>query len=827
VIVRGRSRGGAGNLARHLLRTDTNERVEILQTFGTGAQDLSGALKEMAALADGSRCKNPLYHASLAPAPGERLTPEQWEIAADRLGEEFGMSGNARAIVLHTKKGEQHAHVVYCRIDPESMTAAHDGHNYAKNEAVARDLERRFGLERVQGVFAERERDSPRPERTPELWEMQQGRHTEIDPRDFRREARDLHSASDNGRAFAAALAERNVTLCRGDRRDFVLLDEAGGVHSLSRTLGLKAAEVRAFMADIERDGLPTVAQARAEIERANAPEIAPEIAAYRAAAEAATEDRRNFPDPAEAREVWQPKAEPTRAEKVRQRRAEAADAIGQAWREAEREPVEFVIALGQRGLTLAEDDKGRFVALDGEGDAHFLSARALGEPAKEAQAHMHDGLHGEGVTVLSVAEARAALKEERKAAWIQARKEERRAAYIQKQRDRTADNDLVRGMNAAYLRHPDNTGFADALAEDGVVLGRVSEAEAGRMAEARDLAKEIKASHVPAAHEAGTMFAVAPDGRSYLLDATTLYDSDAAIKERFAGYDPGLTWSEAKAAQREARKIERQAESYERRAEAAAKREAAYASRTGNAYPAEWDTLRQLGEAYAVSDSGAELVAELEKRDLLLVRVTGEEAEASRHRHEAQASLGRYAPAYEEGQYLAIDKSGQAWTLDRSTIYDDADAIAAKLATINPDEQPTLTQGREVMAFWRTQETEEPRGFAHEGADAGPGLAILGNSAGRALGFVLQSLGDVLDYFIGHQPPGHAPPPRARQPEAGPSVQEQRRQTLRTSGETATHDPNIEALARTMNVDADIAAAYLRRIREAEREREDRERDR
>ena len=808
MIIKAKSRGDAGQLGGYLLAAGKNERVDVLHVHGTAARDVRGAVLEMEALAIGTKCELPLCHAVLSPAPGERLTPEQWERAADIYAAHHDLTGHPSVMVLHTKDGEQHAHFVVARIDRETRRAAHDGWNYAKTEEAAREIEKEFGLQRVQGVFAERELDSARPERTPEQWEMQQGERQHIDPRRFRETIQEIRQQCDNGRSFAAALSEYGVTLCQGDQRGFVLVDEAGGVHSLSRTLG-KETKLKEFMAGIDRDGLPTGAEAREHLRRAITPEqhpapeieAAPELAASRAGAEEVTADHRTGPDFAEASAVWERTPEPTRDDELQQRREVAAAAIGQAWREAARDPVQFVIELGQRGLSLAEDDKGRFVAVDGDGYAHFLTGRALGEPARAVQEQLHDGLTAEGVSVVTVAEARAELKEERKAAWIEARKEERRAEHIQRQRDRHADNDTVQGIVADYLHHPDNAGFADALAESGIVLCRVSDNEAARMAQARDLAKETKAEHIPAAYEAGALLAVAHDGRTYRIDATTLYDSDEAIKARFADYDPGMTWTEAKDAQRAARRIERQEQLYDQRrddwqAKDDAKRHL-YEEILEKDYRPQQDALGDIGAAYAGAvqsgDFGAAFVAELERRDLLFVRVTEEEAEASRQRHEAQASLGRYAPEYEAGQYLAIDKSGRAYALDRSTIYDDPASIAANLAAINADEQLSLTQGREVMAFWRQQEQEEPRSFAHDSEDNAPGLAFLGNSAGRALGHILRSLGDVLEYFAGTSPAeGHAPAVEIEAaPEPEPDTRDMQRDTMRRGLETIEQDPH------------------------------------
>lgn len=809
MIVKGRVRGDGAQLGVYLQTSGKNERIDVLQVRGAMAQDVRGAIAEMEAWAEGTKCENPFVHAQLSPAPGERLTAEQWERSVDILAEKYGMEDHARVIVLHTKKGEQHAHVVFARIDQETMTAWHDGWMYPKHEAAARQIEREFGLQRVQGVFVEREADSQRPDRTPDQWEMQQGERLGIDPRRFNESIRELRSQCDSGRSFAAALAECGVTLCQGDRRGFVLVDDAGGVHALSRVLGTKEGGVRELMADIDREGLPTVAEARAHLSRAPSPEI--ERSPEPSAAEI-PEPTRAGPEIGEAREVWQHAPEPTREEELRQRREIAAETIGQAWHDAARDPVQFVIELGQRGLTLAEDDKGRFVAVDSHGFGHFLTDRALGESAWAVQELLGQGFAAEGVSVPIVAEVREGLKAERKAAWIEERNAERRAAYIEKQRERYADNDLVQGMIADYLHHPDNAAFADALAERNLVLGRVSDDEATRMAESRAQAKEIRADYIPAAYEAGTLFAVAHDGRSYILDATTLYDSDDVIAERFMGFDPGMTWTAAKDAQREARRIERQEARYERLAD----------NRTLG------QTLAAIGDAYNESlergDFGAAFVAELEKRDLLYVVVSAEEAERSKERHEVAASWGRYEPSYEEGQALVLDKSGRAYTLDRATIYDDPASIAANLATITNEGQFSLDQGRDVMAWWREQEREEPRSYARDGEPGGGNPEILLKQAGRLMEYAFHALGDVLEYFAG----GMAPTARhtvtleigdAPQPERNPA-RDGRDALRRTSWENAATDPQTQSLTQSHNADADMIAEIQRQIDEADRRR-------
>ncbi|HEX3983910.1 MAG TPA: relaxase/mobilization nuclease domain-containing protein, partial [Acidisoma sp.] len=145
MVIKGGARGDGAGLAAHLLRMDTNERAEVLELRGVAAADLDGGLREMEAVASGTRCKRPLYHASINTDPGEHLTDEQRAMAIDRLEAKLGLTGQPRAVVEHVKEGREHVHVVWSRIDLDHMRAIPDSHNYRKHEEAARELEREFG----------------------------------------------------------------------------------------------------------------------------------------------------------------------------------------------------------------------------------------------------------------------------------------------------------------------------------------------------------------------------------------------------------------------------------------------------------------------------------------------------------------------------------------------------------------------------------------------------------------------------------------------------------------------------------------------------------
>ena len=276
MVIKGGSVAGAARFAAHLERTDTNEiRNEVIEMRDVAATDLRGALLEMEAVASACpNCKKPLYQASINTQAKERMTDEQRMQSVDRLEKELGLTGQPRVVVVHEKNdGREHCHVVWSRIDLDKMRAISDSHNFRKHEIVARELEREFGHERVQGAHIERD-GKPRPPRTPSHKEIQQGARTGVSPKQAREHLTALWQRADNGKAFAEGLAQSGWILARGDRRDFVAVDQKGGTHSLSRRIdGATAKMVRERLADLKPETLPSVAEARATQQARLAPE--------------------------------------------------------------------------------------------------------------------------------------------------------------------------------------------------------------------------------------------------------------------------------------------------------------------------------------------------------------------------------------------------------------------------------------------------------------------------------------------------------------------------------------------------------------------------
>jgi hypothetical protein len=271
MIIKGGARNNAAFYVTHLQRVDTNERVHVAETRGFAIEgDVEAAFQDIMGIASGTKCKNPFYVVSINPDEDERLTPAQWQEAVDRVEHRLGLDGQARIVIEHQKHDRIHCHVVWSRVDLATMGVISDSFNYQKHEQASREIEEAFGLRHVDSVLT-KDRDRERPERRPADWESFRAADTAIDPQQMKRDVTALWNAADSGLSFHAALTDAGYILAKGDRRDFVIVDQAGDDHSLARRIsGARAADIRTRLADVDRDSLPSVAEAR-ELARAAA----------------------------------------------------------------------------------------------------------------------------------------------------------------------------------------------------------------------------------------------------------------------------------------------------------------------------------------------------------------------------------------------------------------------------------------------------------------------------------------------------------------------------------------------------------------------------
>lgn len=259
-VIAGGSRCNSRYFSWHLMRTDRGQTVAVRDVVGLMGDDIRGWFEQMEALAEGGRTKNVFYHFSLSPRAGEAFTPEQEKVAVVTALENLGLEDQPYFVIKHGGKDGRpdHYHCIALRVDLDTGKAISDSHNYDIHMRTATQLEKLFGHD-----LTERGRGPDGP--NPKNYEVQRGKESGINPYDVKAELTELWRQCDTGQAFAAALEDRGYILARGDRRDFVVIDPAGDDHSLARRIGgAKAAEIRARMAGVDRDALPSVDEARA-----------------------------------------------------------------------------------------------------------------------------------------------------------------------------------------------------------------------------------------------------------------------------------------------------------------------------------------------------------------------------------------------------------------------------------------------------------------------------------------------------------------------------------------------------------------------------------
>jgi hypothetical protein len=267
IIINGGSRRAGGWWAQHLENGEKNEEVKLVEVVGLSGATTTDLFREMYTLSRGGKATNYFYQYNINPRDDEHLTDIQWQEAHATTRENLGLDGQPCFRVRHTKNGRTHEHGIVLRIDLESQRAISDSLTAVIHERTSRELEIKFDLERGRSILVP-DRDFERPDRRPKKYESFRGAETGIDPATVKADARQHWQRSDNGHSFKAALeASGDYVLAGGDRRDFVIIDRAGDDHSLARRLGIKAAEVRARMADLDPASLPSVEQAQ-EIQR-------------------------------------------------------------------------------------------------------------------------------------------------------------------------------------------------------------------------------------------------------------------------------------------------------------------------------------------------------------------------------------------------------------------------------------------------------------------------------------------------------------------------------------------------------------------------------
>lgn len=226
MVIRGNSRGNARQLSHYLLAKKDNEAIRILDINGQSeptSKELHKAIFLMGVSAELSKSEKGLYHAQINPAIGEDklMNDDHWIEASDILSKQLGLENQSRAIVLHTKKGRTHAHVVWERYDHEQERMVSDSFSRLAQDRARKEMEQTFGQQETP------HRNKHRPELKASLSA--------------------LWHQTGTGAQFVKAAKENGYIISEGSGRSpFMVVDENGRSYDLNRQLkGVRLKEIR------------------------------------------------------------------------------------------------------------------------------------------------------------------------------------------------------------------------------------------------------------------------------------------------------------------------------------------------------------------------------------------------------------------------------------------------------------------------------------------------------------------------------------------------------------------------------------------------------
>ncbi len=365
MILHGNARGGGSELAVHLMRLDENEHVQVHAVEGFMAEDVRGAFLEVEALSKGTRCQKPLFSLSLSPPKDANASAKDFEQAIAKAEEALGLSGQPRVIVFH-EKGEhrdRHCHVVWSRIDAQTMRAIPMPYNRLKMRDVSRELFIEHGWDVPRGLINAQERNPLNYT----LEQYQQAKRTGRHADEVKADLQAAWAVSDSRAAFENALRDKGFRLAQGDRRGFVVVDDQGEVMSAARWIGVKTKAMRERLGS-EKD-LPDVETVQARYAR----EMAGKMGGFEGELKA-----RNAARLAERSAQKQALVDRQRAE-----RAEALQTIeARRNEEAQARQARFPSGLLKRAWSWLSGEHAR---IKRENEAEALQAKARDDAEKEA----------------------------------------------------------------------------------------------------------------------------------------------------------------------------------------------------------------------------------------------------------------------------------------------------------------------------------------------------------------------------------------------------------------------------------------------------------
>jgi len=257
VIIKGQSIKCSQSSRDHYLRGAENERITVREVLGFATKNPDEALRMIEMSAKGTKCKKPLYSAKINPETDRIWNKDEIRAAVDLLEENLGLKGHPRVVVEHKKNGRIHFHVLWSRFHPDGGAARNMGNDYAAHQKTQRQIEKTLKLRPMMA----RGRDFKKSEVE---WAKRYG----FDIFKLREQITADFNKGKSGQEFMAALKDRGIVLCRGDKSQFVIILPWGQHKALSSMIHGRPtkAVLRRSFADIDISKLPTVAEGKAQV---------------------------------------------------------------------------------------------------------------------------------------------------------------------------------------------------------------------------------------------------------------------------------------------------------------------------------------------------------------------------------------------------------------------------------------------------------------------------------------------------------------------------------------------------------------------------------
>ncbi|MCP4282868.1 MAG: AAA family ATPase, partial [Gammaproteobacteria bacterium] len=258
MIPKGKSGRGFKGAANYLLHdkggATTSKRVEWTQVENMRSDQSKRAWQEMLWTSNhaeelkratgqkmtGRKAEKPVYHLSLSWAKDETPTQDEMIAAGKGALKSIGLEKHQALYVCHNDEPQPHIHILVNRVDHETGLMNTLSRSNRKLSAWAMKYELRQGK-----VLCEK-----RLENSHKLEQGNQPRHKD-------QNIKEAWERSDSGKAFEQALAEKGYVLAQGTKR-IVVVDPYGKVMNPTRHLyGVKAADIRARLTDLDTAHLP------------------------------------------------------------------------------------------------------------------------------------------------------------------------------------------------------------------------------------------------------------------------------------------------------------------------------------------------------------------------------------------------------------------------------------------------------------------------------------------------------------------------------------------------------------------------------------------